>query len=90
MDKYTQNTAYKKNGNKEKFHQKKNNIQRKERRHNTARIKENPMLTFANIRIHISSGYTIKFYKKEKKLSCLDMAVSRQTAKIEESLKSFL
>jgi hypothetical protein len=45
MDKHTQNTAYKYNEEEGKSHQNKDNIQRKEKRHNTAKIKENPRLT---------------------------------------------
>jgi hypothetical protein len=87
MNKYTRNTAYKKE---RKSHQKKDNIQRKEKHHNTARIKEKTQCSLnTNIRVHSSSRYRTNFYKKEEKLSCLDMAVSRQTAKIEENLKSF-
>jgi hypothetical protein len=40
MDKYTRNTAYKLKEEKRKSHQKKDNIQRKEKHHSSARIKE--------------------------------------------------
>jgi hypothetical protein len=45
MDKHTQNTAYNTTEKGKSHHQNKDNIQRKGKRHNTAKLKENPRLT---------------------------------------------
>jgi hypothetical protein len=68
MDKYTRNTAYTLKEEKRKSYQKKNKIQRKEKRHNTARIKENPMLTLYQHKNTHPVRISIKFYKKEEKI----------------------
>jgi hypothetical protein len=65
----------------------KNNIQRKGKRHNTAVLGEKAHLIAAQEqRSYQNTEQTLT----RKKLSCLDMAAPEQTAKIEETLKTFL